>query len=95
MMTEILPTTIDEAVVYVIAKTSPEIQARVAQRPKEDLILEHFGLGLWIRNNLGFYDRNSELLKACSKNSIFFHPDEASGMILEAVWLKLKEKSLS
>jgi len=47
------PATIDEAVGVVIASLSEEEKAAIAAMAESELIGLHFGLGMWIRNNLG------------------------------------------
>ena len=51
----------------------------------------HFGLGLWIRNNLGLWKGNDELMQAIRERDQAIHPDDASMVIVEAVWERLRE----
>jgi len=58
--------------------------------PKEDLILHHFGLEAYIRNEFGLWQGNRELLEACCGKGLGIHPDDASSVIIKALWKKLQ-----
>jgi hypothetical protein len=45
----------------------------------------HFTLGLYIRNNFGFYRGNEQLKVSCGMND----PDTCSGIIIEELWKRL------
>ncbi len=47
----------------------------------------HFGLGMWIRNHLGLWGGNHELMEAIGA----YHPDDASGPIVAALVKYLKK----
>ncbi len=85
------PTTIDEAVGVVVATLSDDERASIAALSKPELIGLHFGLGLWIRNNLGLWKGNEALLQAIRECDQAIHPDDASMVIIEAVWERLRE----
>ena len=87
-MTEKLwPTTIDEAVGVVIAALSDEDKAIIRAMSKSDLIWQHMGLGLWIRNNLGLWSGNARLFEATGTS----RADDASMVITEALWRRLQQ----
>jgi hypothetical protein len=81
------PETIDEAVGVVIATLSDEEKAAIAAMAESELIGLHFGLGAWIRNNLGLWKGNRALLEATGEADA----DDASMVIVEAVWKRLRE----
>lgn len=56
------PVTIDEAVGVVIATLSDDERAGIAALARDQLAGLHFGLGLWIRNNLGLWKGNDRLM---------------------------------
>jgi hypothetical protein len=85
------PTTIDEAVGIVVATLSDDERASIAALSKSELIGLHFGLGLWIRNNLGLWNGNEALMQAIRERDQAIHPDDASMVIVEAVWERLRE----
>lgn len=45
---------------------------------KSELIGLHFGLGMWIRNNLGLWKGNDELMQAIRERDQAIHPDDVS-----------------
>ena len=81
------PKTIDEAVDFVISEMSEEVRDKMKQMHEDELIGFHFSLGTWIRNNLGLWGDNNELLE--SKEFLSNHPDDISMEIIKAVWEKL------
>lgn len=46
----------------------------------------HFGLGQWVRNNLGLWGSNPPLLEATGKDNA----DDASAVIVRAFWQALR-----
>ncbi|KKN52045.1 hypothetical protein LCGC14_0616530 [marine sediment metagenome] len=84
-----LPRTVEEAVDRLLSLISEEDKQSLKNTPEKDLIMFHFGLGEYIRNEFGFWQGNSELLKSREKESNFVHPDDSSSIIIEALWKKL------
>ena len=89
-MTEKLPKTVAQAVDFIIARLDPEDIDNFLKhaKKKSDVIMFHHGFGTWVRNELGLWSGNDELLKATKR----FHPDDASSVILEALWVKLTKE---
>ena len=85
------PTTVDEAVGVVIVTLSDEDKASIAAMAESELIGLHFGLGAWIRNNLGLWKGNDQLMGDARERNQSMHPDDASMVIIEAVWERLRE----
>jgi hypothetical protein len=81
------PATIDEAVGVVIASLSDEDKAAIAAMAESELIGLHFGLGAWIRNNLGLWKGNRALLESAGER----HADDASMVIVAAAWRRVRE----
>ncbi len=81
------PVTIDEAIGMVIATLSDEERASIAALARDQLAGLHFGLGLWIRNNLGLWSGNRPLLESTGEPNA----NDASMVIVEAVWERLRE----
>ncbi|WP_370869898.1 DUF6794 domain-containing protein [Methylobacter sp.] len=54
--------------------------------------LQHFGLGMAIRNAFGLHEQGSKLLASCNNNELYnsVHPDDASGMVILALWQSLQ-----
>ena len=82
------PTTVDEAVDRILAKLTDAQKDEVRTTPEADLDLLHFWLGTAIRNECGLWDGNTALLAACGSPDM--HPDSASGVIVRAVWEKVR-----
>ena len=85
---ERFPETVDAVVRLLMSMVPEEERARIATMGQEDLVQLHFGLGMWIRNNLGLWQGNQTLLEACGHND----PDDASTVIIEAFWKQLQER---
>ena len=85
------PGTVDEAVVVVLATLSDADKDQIAGMAEADLIGLHFGLGLWIRNNLGLWHGNQALMQSIRQVTPNIHPDDVSTVIIEAVWKRLHE----
>ena len=56
------------------------------------MIQFHLGWGMRLRNEFHLWDEDSELLKTCAarKRAKWIHPDDASMMIIGAVWDKVQ-----
>ncbi len=91
MTTKSLPTTIDEAAGVILAMLEDKDLSEIAQMPFADLINLHFGLGQLIRNNLSLWQADSALMKSIQGHPPGIHPDDASTVIIEALWHRLQE----
>jgi hypothetical protein len=69
-------------------KTLKEMQ----EKSEKDMIVYHFGLGMWLRNNWGLWggSRLSEYFNEIGLH----HPDDMSGVILKTFWRHLHDKPL-
>lgn len=74
------PTTVDGAVRLLMSMVEESEQTKIAAMDSEDIYTLHFGLGVWIRNHMGFYAGNAQLLKATGETE----PDDASMVIMRA-----------
>jgi len=88
-MKQPLPKTVDEAVDKLIQITSKSDLDYIKRLAEKDLILLHHSLWRWIRNNYGLWSGNPELQTDTKEN----HPDDASFVIIEAIWKKLRGNS--
>lgn len=86
------PQTVDEAVERILQGMSDADKQLLRSTPKDDLIQFHFGWGMGIRNNFGLWGGNASLMRSCAAASgqAFMHPDDASMVIIEAVWRWLR-----
>jgi hypothetical protein len=82
------PKTVKEAVAKILSTMKEADKETVRRTPKQDLIKHHHGWGTGIRNEFGLWRGNVELLKDTKTN----HPDDASMVIIEAVWEELQKK---
>jgi hypothetical protein len=85
-MADLFPTTVEAAVRLLKTMVPDSEQAKIIGMTEDDLINLDLGLGLWIRNNLGFYDGNNQLLNDSGKDN----PDDASFAIIHAFWQQLR-----
>lgn len=85
------PETIDKAVGVVIAALSDDEKARMVAMAKSELSGLHFGLGMWIRNNLGLWKGSDQLMRVIGEDDELIAADDASMVIIEAVWERLRE----
>lgn len=88
MAEEELPKTVEEAVNRILAGMDDANKTRVRETPRDKLILFHHGWGTGIRNAFGLWSGNTALLESCGER----HPDDASMVIIEAVWARLQQR---
>ena len=84
------PKTLDEAVDYMIAALGPGEKELIRTTDETDLGEFHYGLGTGIREVFDLWHGNKELLKSCGSKAL--HPDDASKVIIEALWRRLQTK---
>lgn len=83
------PTSVAETVKDIVRRLPEADKEAVRATKKEDLIKFHHGWGTDIRNRYGLWRGNDKLiLSACGKSC---HPDDASVVIIEAVWSALRK----
>ena len=82
------PATVDEAVRLLTDLVPDDEQAGIAALLEADLVDLHFGLGKWVRNNLGLWDADSVLLKTTGQTNA----DDTSDLIVRAFWQKLQDE---
>jgi len=80
------PTTVEAAVRLLLSMVEESEQTKIAAMDSDDLYTLHFGLGVWIRNHMGFYAGNAQLLKATGEAE----PDGASMVIIRAFRERLR-----
>ena len=80
------PPTLEEIVEQILEDMSEADKANVVNTAEDDLISFHHGWGTGIRNHYNLHQRHA-LVKALGAE----HPDDASMIIIKAVWQKLKD----
>lgn len=81
----------------------PAEKDKIASLPEADLIDLHFGLGARIREEFGLWEGNDALMRECQKARAEggcpgqpegmpgdIDPDDASMLIIRALWLRLR-----
>jgi len=82
------PRTIEAAINKLIETLDKKERDIIKNTAKGELIMFHHGFGTAIRNTFGLWNNNPALLKDCKCE----HPDDASMVIIKALWKKLNEK---
>jgi len=90
------PKTLEEALDYLLDQLSEEDQALIAACETGNSMVSqfHHGFGTWVRNSLGLWEGNDELVEDLKQ----YHPDkefnckgdDASSVILEKLWVKIR-----
>ena len=85
------PRTCDEAIARLLAELDEPSKARLRAAPRTDLALLHHSWGAALRNRFGMWGGNDVLVSSCvaGRPGTETHPDEASRIIIEAVWTSL------
>ena len=83
------PLTVDDATALILARMSEADKAVLRKKKNNGLIQYHFGWGMGIRNEFGLWEGNYSLMSDCRTED----PDEASLVIIQAVWQRLKAQS--
>ena len=86
MNTTSTPTKLQEIVSDVIEDMSESLKATFRDTTEDNLIAFHSGWGKGIRNKYNLWDDN-ELVKTLGAE----HPDDASMIIIRAVWQQLQD----
>jgi hypothetical protein len=87
---DVWPTTVEDAVGDVLSLMPDAEKTRLRSIRKEQLMLEHFGWGLVIRNRHGLLRGNDKLMLAVCRYP-WGDADDASMKILDAVWHELRK----
>ncbi|AMK76519.1 MULTISPECIES: DUF6794 domain-containing protein [Methylomonas] len=85
------PRKVDEAVDRLMLVMNNTERQSVASVEENELIEFHFCLGVAIRNAFGLHNPDSELLAACGTE---IAPDDASVIIIKALWDRLQNEKL-
>jgi hypothetical protein len=86
-----IPKTIENAVRLLYSELSEADFQFFLSATDEDLIMLHHGYGMYIRNRFRLWGGNKDLLFAC--DPIEKHPDNASGVIINNLWKRVREYS--
>ena len=88
-----MPKTVDDAVKRLIANMPLKFKVDLSKMNEGELINLHFTFGVFIRNQFGLWDENTDLLNDCRKLSgiTFMHPDDSAAFIIEELWKRLRK----
>ena len=84
------PKSIREAVNLLLTELPEKDQQAVRMMAEEELSSLHFSLGNHIRNEFGLWGNNEELLRACCPDASRRNADDASAVIIKALWWNLQ-----
>ncbi len=90
MMENHYPKSIKEAVNLLSSKLSEKDKQAIRNIHEEGLSSLHLSLGNHIRNEFGLWGKNEELLKACCPDTCLPNADDASMIIIKALWWALQ-----
>ena len=88
-----MPKTVGDAVKSLIANMPLKFKIDLSKMNEGELINLHFTFGVFIRNQFGLWDENTDLLNDCRKLSgiTFMHPDDSAAFIIEELWKRLRK----
>ena len=84
------PKSIEEDVQLLLSVLSEKDRQAIRTMAEEDLPSLHLSLGNYIRNGFGLWGNNEQLLKACCPDDFLQDADDASGVIIKALWWRLQ-----
>ena len=88
-----LPVTVRDAVNQLMSDLSLYDKQQIERMDKANLSMLHFSTGMHIRNNFELWNKNKKLFNSCQSLSDKepFDVDDASQIILEALWERLQK----
>ena len=84
------PKTIQTAVELLLTELHEKDKQVIKIMAEDQLSSLHFSLGNYIRDRFGLWGSNVELLKACSPDGVLRDADNASMVLIKALWWKLQ-----
>ena len=91
-----LPKNVNEAVDFLYNALSLKAKTNIANTSEEELINLHSSLGTYIRNTFALWSGNDSLIQSCKEilGEDEIHPDEASFVIIDELWKRLRSEHL-
>ena len=87
-----IPKDLNDCFVELEKMLSPELLKEMKSGKEEHMIIYHMSLGIWMRNNWGFWG-GSRLSRYFNSIGIR-HPDDMSGIIFTSFWRHLNNKPI-
>ena len=84
------PRSVQEAVKQLLSELSDTDKLAIKNTSEDELDKFHLTLGSYIRNEFGMWINNEELLKDCFPEGSKQNPDDASSVIIKALWKSLQ-----
>jgi hypothetical protein len=84
-----VPTNLDQAVELLAESLDQEDINHILHNT---IMVHHFGLDMWLRNNWSLWERDSILVQWFIKNLGIAHADDVSGTILAALLAKVRNE---
>jgi hypothetical protein len=84
------PRTVQEAVKRLLLELPDWDKLGIKNTSEKDLATLHMTLGNYIRNEFGLWRNNKELLRDCLPESSEQKADDASSVIIKALWKSLQ-----
>ena len=87
-----MPETVDDAVKRLIANMPLKFKVDLSKMDEGELINLHFTFGVFIRNQFGLWNENTDLVNDCRELSgiDFMNADDAAAFIIEELWKRLR-----
>jgi len=91
-----LPETVDQAVEQLLSDITLNNEIQILAMKEEDLMNLHFSLAAYIRDQFHLWTGNEALMESCrsASGNQDLHVDDASMVIVKAVWERLKGNSI-
>ncbi len=87
------PETLEEVVDKTLEIIPDQEKSKIARMKEDDLIFLHFGLGMWIRNQIRTWRHNEKLTQALQdKDTGRIYLDSLSSRIIKKVWRRLRKE---
>ncbi len=88
-----LPKTVGEAIERLLAEMPLKSKTAISRMGQEDATALHFTLGYYIQRRFGLWSGNDDLIASCRQLSgePDLRQDEASALIIEELWKRLRE----
>lgn len=85
-----LPRSVTEVVDRIVKEIHPKLRETLLTTQREDLVQFQHGWGTGIRDSLCLWAGNNDQLLRSACNGELCHPEQASMLIMEAVWDRLQ-----
>lgn len=88
------PKTVEAAVDLLMVWLHPDAVKQFEKATRKQVYEEghfHFSYGQFVRNSMGLWSGNFDLIKACSRNN----PDDASAVIIKQLWERIQKNKSS